>query len=212
MQIWFLFHIDPYIKLIWVYFPFLKHRIRKREKSKFRKNIVLILIEILALYLIAFETFETSWDLTMCSGKLKILYIYNVRNLLHVSSLWFYQMKMKMCQTSTWELWGVSSESSSHSSLLLSGGHVCAATGQCHIRGHRACDQRNDNWGCHPCGDFTSQISLGNENAVYIRTTWILLCEFFICFHTYLLNVQVSQSRIWLITILRFFCIKATWV
>lgn len=101
MQIWFLFHIDPYIKLIWVYFPFLKHRIRKREKSKFRKNIVLILIEILALYLITFETFETSWDLTMCSGKLKILYIYDVRNLLHISSLWFYQMKMKMCQTLT---------------------------------------------------------------------------------------------------------------
>lgn len=149
----------------------------------------------------------------MCSGKPEILYIYNVTNLLHVSSLWFYQMKMRMCQIlSPLGTLGSFIWSSSHFSLLLLGGHVCAATGQCHICGHRACDQRNDNWGCHPCGDFTSQISLGNENAIYIRTTWILLCEFFICFHTYLLNVQVSQSRIWLITVLRFFCIKATWV
>ena len=62
--------------------------------------------------------------------------------------------------------------------LVLSGGHVCAPAGQRHIPDYRACGQCDDNRGCHSRRHFTSQVSLGNENAIYIWTTWILLCEF----------------------------------
>lgn len=66
------------------------------------------------------------------------------------------------------------------SSVLLDG-YVCVAAGQCHVPGYRACDQRDDHGGRHPCCHFTSQVSLGNKNAIHIWTTGILLCKFSKC-------------------------------
>lgn len=67
---------------------------------------------------------------------------------------------------------------SSDFSFVLLGEHVSITTGQCHLSAYGTCDQRDDNWGCHSRSHFTSQVSLGNENTVYIWTAWILLCEY----------------------------------
>lgn len=78
-------------------------------------------------------------------------------------------------------------------SFVLLGGHVCTAAGQCHLPAYGARDQCNDDRGCHPRCDFTSQVSPGNENAIYIWTTRILLRELSICLCSCILGVRFTK-------------------
>lgn len=62
--------------------------------------------------------------------------------------------------------------------LCLSGSDVYAAVGQCHFLVNGTSDKRDDNRSSYTCCDFTSEVSAGNEDAVYIGTTGIFSCEF----------------------------------
>lgn len=68
--------------------------------------------------------------------------------------------------------------------------------GQGHIPADRACDQCNDHRGRHTRRDFTSKVFLGNENALYIWATWILLCKFSICLCSSILGVCFTKLNL----------------
>lgn len=60
----------------------------------------------------------------------------------------------------------------------FSGSNVYATFGQYYLLANRASVKCNDNWGSYARCDFASEVSPGNENAVYLRTSGILLCEY----------------------------------
>ncbi|KAJ7403747.1 hypothetical protein BTVI_75391 [Pitangus sulphuratus] len=57
--------------------------------------------------------------------------------------------------------------------MMTISSNVYAAVGQSHVRVNGASNKRDDNRSSYTCCNFTSEVSAGNENAIYIRTTGI---------------------------------------